>query len=118
MPQFSILSTTIVNLPPYYPNLVGGFTFQTLANELATSSLLLSTSLSGNTLTTVSTPATRTFALNYEKQKSVVVSYYPSILEAFKFKFSTYFAFVLVCFAIFYGLFKWYVKEGIVECRV
>lgn len=38
----SILSNSVINLPPYYPTLAGGFTFQTLANELVSSSLLLS----------------------------------------------------------------------------
>ena len=114
-----ILPTSIVNLPPYYPNLVGGFTFQTLANELTTSALLLDSSFQGQFLTDIRTSAltgSRILGLTYEKEGSVVVSYYPSILENFKFKYATYVAFVIIAYFVFYELFRWYVKEGLLDC--
>lgn len=102
----------MVNLPPYYPNLVGGQTFSTLANELILENLVLDSSFTSQLITdqSVTQGSTRSITLEAAKDSKVVVNYYPSILETFKFKYSRYVAFFLIALAVFGGLFKMFIK--------
>ena len=76
-----ILSNSVVNLPPYYPNLVGGFTFATLADELVTGSNVLHTRSQQQIFTDVNSAlSSRSISLLYSKKRSVLVHYIPSLL--------------------------------------
>ena len=61
---------------------------------------------------------TRTITLNFVKQQSILVKYYPSLLETLKFKYSTYLAFAIIFYYIFHSLFSLYLKEGLLDCQV
>lgn len=81
--QLSILSGNTLNLPPYYPNLAGGFTFGTLADELVKDSLLLDYEASSKVITDSAgsgLTVSRSIEIAYSKNNGVMVSYYPSIL--------------------------------------
>ncbi len=57
------------------------------------------------------TVASRTITLNLLKDSKVVMPYYPSILETFKLKFSSYFGMLLLSYLIFKQLLLLLIKD-------
>jgi hypothetical protein len=65
----------------------------------------------------VGSGATRSLILSYTKKSSVVVSYYPSLLETLKFSYATYLAFAIISYFVFATLYRSYVQAGLLDCQ-
>jgi hypothetical protein len=55
--------------------------------------------------------------ITLNKVKKTFVSYYPSILETLKFKYSAYLAIAIIAYYIFSSIFKLFIKEGMLESQ-
>ena len=73
--------------------------------------------LNSEVFTATAITTSRTIKMEYAKIESVLVNYYPSILENLKFKYATYLAFAIISYYVFFYLYKAYIKEGLIDCQ-
>lgn len=59
----------------------------------------------------------RTLQLSLQKNQHSILPYYPSILETFKLKLSTYFGMLMLSYLIFRGLLSILVWSEALECH-
>lgn len=59
----------------------------------------------------------RTLQVSLQKNQHLILPYYPSILETFKLKLSTYFGMLMLSYLIFRGLLSILVSSEALECH-
>lgn len=110
------MDSPTVNSPIYYDNnMRGPSTYKDLAESYVGSKLKLESDMHVSSVKAIS--ATRTISISLVKDTSVVLPYYPSILETLKLKFSKYFGFLILAYLIFRQLLVMLIEEEGLECH-
>ena len=107
----------ISNTPPQFPLLTTQITYADLLSYALTNTDTLVSHLTSNIITSSSNSNPRTIMISLNKRTLMLVEYYPSVLETFKFKWSRFLAFAIVFYYLLSTLQKVLLKEGLLDSQ-